>query len=704
MISESCGEILEQRFSGIPNEIFQRMKRQPGRKGIKYTKELKSFAMTLQYYSAKAYNFVRKSLNLALPHPSVIRRWYTRLPAEPGFTSIAFAAIKEKVRTAHNPLVCSLMLDEMAIRKHIQFDGKKFRGFVDLGTDYADDDSAPQAKDVLVFMAVCVNGSWKIPLGYFFIAGLNGSERANLVRLCVKSLSETGITVASLTCDGPSCHFAMLSSLGANLSTGNMVPSFPNPHNPANRIFVLLDACHMLKLVRNCIAEWGTLYDGDGGRISWDYVVNLAKLQSQEGLRLGNKLKNAHINWQQQKMKVALAAQTISSSVADAIDYCNKELKISEFKDSEATVAFLKNFDRIFDILNSRNPFGKGYKAPLKMSNQHLWQPFLADMKNYISNLKDSSGRYVLQSRRKTGFLGFLICIASTESLFESLVSSQLVKYLLMYKFSQDHLELFFCAVRGAGGFNNNPTCLQFTAAYKRLLLKLGIRISAGNCQQRDETSILDLMDHHRMLNDGVTLTDANLIRKYSLDEPRPAQCDHDYVHIPQDISLSEYKEQVVHYIAGYVSKSLKDKLRCIECKQKLCSPVTGTNSLLEFKNRGGLTRPSFSVVKICLEAEKCFQRMLRVTSGKLPHCRGMTSAVSTAVLKNVSIMPFFSDFNDHIHEAAVEDNHAVYLTKSISKTYCKIRFKHLGSEFNEMPPGDRIRQVLSKLILFQHQ
>ena len=38
-------------------------------------------------------------------------------------------------------VLCNLTLDEMAIRKSIQFDGKKFRGFVDMGTG-VDDDAA----------------------------------------------------------------------------------------------------------------------------------------------------------------------------------------------------------------------------------------------------------------------------------------------------------------------------------------------------------------------------------------------------------------------------------------------------------------------------------------------------------------------------------------------------------------------------------
>ena len=52
----------------------------------------------------------------------------------------------------------------MAIRKHVSWDGEKFRGYVDLGNDVEEDDSAPVAKDALVLMAVSVNNTWKVLL------------------------------------------------------------------------------------------------------------------------------------------------------------------------------------------------------------------------------------------------------------------------------------------------------------------------------------------------------------------------------------------------------------------------------------------------------------------------------------------------------------------------------------------------------------
>ena len=63
-------------------------------------------------------------------------------------------------------------------RKHIQ-DSLNFSiSFTDLGGHEIGDATARSAKaEVLVFMAVAINSSWRIPLGYFFVAGLSAKGK-----------------------------------------------------------------------------------------------------------------------------------------------------------------------------------------------------------------------------------------------------------------------------------------------------------------------------------------------------------------------------------------------------------------------------------------------------------------------------------------------------------------------------------------------
>ena len=322
LINSECAALLETAFSGVPLELMKRLLTQKEKKNPgAYPPELRSFAMTLKFYSAKAYNYVRESFNLGLPCASVIRSWYSSMNGEPGFTKDAMTALKAKVLAAKRDgqeVVCALMLDEMAIRKHVEWDGKKFRGFVDLGTGL-DDDSLPEATDALVFMAVSVNSSWKVPCGYFLVNGLTGEEKANLTKECITKLHDVGVKVVSFTCDGPTSHQSMLKALGARLSPDNLQAYFEHPCDPKAKIYVFLDACHMIKLVRNTMSDWKTLKDSEGNVINWRFLEELHKLQDTEGLHLANKLRARHIDWKPQKMKVNLAAQALSSSVADAL-------------------------------------------------------------------------------------------------------------------------------------------------------------------------------------------------------------------------------------------------------------------------------------------------------------------------------------------------------------------------------------------------
>ena len=69
-------------------------------------------------------------------------------------------------------------------------------------------------------------------------------------------------------------------------------------------------------------------------------------------------------------MKVNLAAQTPSSSVADALEYCEGKLQgMPQFKACSPTVKFICTFDRFFDILNSRNPLANNFNPLVPMLN-----------------------------------------------------------------------------------------------------------------------------------------------------------------------------------------------------------------------------------------------------------------------------------------------------------------------------------------------
>ena len=143
---------------------------------------------------------------------------------------------------------------------------KQFEGFEDLGDgDVSDNKKA--AGEALVFMAVGLNGHWKVPIGYFLINGISGEQQAALVREGLHHLHDAGIQVAAFVCDGCGTNHATAVHLGCNLLADQLKGTFPHPVT-SEPVAFLFDVCHMIKLMRNTLASEGKLHlppDEPGG-------------------------------------------------------------------------------------------------------------------------------------------------------------------------------------------------------------------------------------------------------------------------------------------------------------------------------------------------------------------------------------------------------------------------------------------------------
>ena len=116
--------LLEHNFSGVAENLFQNQMKNARitTYGHRYTDEIKQFAMTLHYYSPKAYDFVRKLL--ALPHPSSIKAWAASVDCNPGYLMNVIKCIGSQV--AKKPWMSDVVLivDAMAIHKDTTWDPK----------------------------------------------------------------------------------------------------------------------------------------------------------------------------------------------------------------------------------------------------------------------------------------------------------------------------------------------------------------------------------------------------------------------------------------------------------------------------------------------------------------------------------------------------------------------------------------------------
>lgn len=318
-----------------------------------YSPDERKFVLTMNHHSPKAYRFLRSKLNNCLPHPKTITQWYKCVDGEPGISAESMWLLEQKVANSDGQIVVALLMDEMSIKKKVDYNGQRVDGYVNIGQpeDIIAVDTTAVAKEALVFMVSSMEHRWKIPVAYYLINSLTSDDRRRLLVNCIECLQSIGIVVSSITFDGLYANQSMVKMLGCRFDEENMQTWFElNGQNVA----VLYDPCHMIKLIRNAFGEKKKFVDDEGKTISWQYIEELHKLQESEELHFANRLRGKHVHYENNKMKVHLATQLFSKSVADALEFCNK-LGLPQFEGSEATIRFIRNVNDSFDVLNSRS-------------------------------------------------------------------------------------------------------------------------------------------------------------------------------------------------------------------------------------------------------------------------------------------------------------------------------------------------------------
>lgn len=471
-----------------------------GRKGNEpFSEAVRTFCMSIHYYSPRTYVYLREKFNNNLPHSTTLRQWLnnSNIDAAPGLLNCALDVVQsraQKMRETGKVLICNLVFDEMAIRKNIQW-CQRTRCFVgyatfgahaldpnDVNTDETPDDF-PVANQAIVFMLSGISDYFQIPIAYYFIRSLDADYRLELLNLIIEEVTKRDIRIASITFDGYASNASMCKLLGADLKKE---PYFFN-QNTGDQINIILDPSHAEKLVRGILADYKIIYDGEKQSIEWEYFVKLVEYSENNSFGMTHKITKRHIDFKNRKMHVRTAVELLSNSVANALEYLMK-IGVPQFQGAAATIKFIRIFDKLFDIMNtSRILANNNYKCALNPDNKAEIFEFLVQTKEYISTLEivsKRSGKRVklIESSAKTGFRGYHMNIISVMDMYKRFVEEEgIISNLATYRLSQDHLEMTFGRIRSMNGCNDNPTAIQFKSAIRKLLHKCDIRISSSS-------------------------------------------------------------------------------------------------------------------------------------------------------------------------------------------------------------------------------
>ncbi|NXF49461.1 THAP9 transposase, partial [Oceanites oceanicus] len=682
-LSEETVSLLQAQFSAdLPCELHS------WRQMAEYSPEMRQFACILHLYHIKAYDYLRKIF--PLPHPYsltkqvFIHSWLSNNEAAAGFSNDIFLRLQEKVERGEQAYrYCALMVQDMPLQKQQEWDPQTQRliGFVDLGAGVLDADEAPLASEAIILMAVGISSPWTAPLGYFFVNSTTGHLLAQLLRQTINKLNNIGITVLAVTSGTTARGAETARALGIRIDPERIQCTFQHPPGSAHSITYFFDICHALQLIRNALQcfqkiEW--LSD----TVRWQHVVELAALQEQRVLEPCSPKSGGPGREESYHLKVNLATLLFSEGVADALEHLQK-LGLASFQNCSGTVKFVRLISRLCDVFHGRGPYSRGLKGPLLAGNYTKISHLFDEAKSFFVTLMDSMGRYVIKSKRRLGFLSFLLNAESLKWLYTNYMCPEGAPshHLLTYAFSLDPLELFLRALQQACGSSVSPTCTVFQAAYHKLLVSCSLAPGSPHSSGSGNMSLLDISLSRRR-----DLTLGSIRAQYNPAPGRTLATEYPYCaglllpgsalsNAVTDLSLHA---QSVTCTAGFVAEQLASDLQCEACLASLFESDESRlrcGSVLYIKKLGGVSLPSASMYHITSILEQVLNRCGKVGESNKNTKLWHLSLEQKVFQELLGESPLFPTLTNHLFDGELcVNNHYTVLVKEITRCYLNIR------------------------------
>ncbi|XP_064272877.1 DNA transposase THAP9 isoform X3 [Passer domesticus] len=600
--------------------------------------------------------------------------WLSNNEAAAGFSSDIFLQLQEKVERGDQACrYCAVLVQDVSLQKQQQWDpqSKQLMGFVDLGAGVLDADEAPLASEAIILMAVGIWSPWTAPLGYFLVSSTSGCFLAQLLRQAIHKLNSVGIVVLAVTAGASARGAETARALGIRIDPKRIQCTFQHPPGSAHSIAYFFDVRHALLLIRNALqcfqkVEWL------GDPVWWQHVVELANLGEQKVLESGRAGSKGSYH-----LKVNLASLLFSEGAAEALEHLQK-LGLASFQNCSGTVKFVRLMSSLCNVFYGRGPYGK---EPLLAGNYTKISNLFDEARSCFVNLTDSVGRYIIKSKRKLGFLSFLLNAESLKWLSSNHTCPKGTPshHLHTRAFSLDPLEQFLRALQQACGSSGSPTCAVFQAAYHKLLASCSL--APGSPPSSGPASPWDVA-----LSQGRAVTLGSIRAQCHPAPGRTVAPEHPYstgLLLPSsalsdaltDLSLCA---QSLTCMAGWVAEQLALDLQCEACLASLFEADESRlrcRSVLYVKKLGGVSLPSASVHHITSISEQVLNRYSKVGGAnkntKLWHLC-LEQKVFQELLEE---SPLFPTLTKHLFEEELSiNNHYTLLVKEITRCYLNLR------------------------------
>eukprot|EP00794_Sanderia_malayensis_P002843 gene2843-3288_t len=124
-------------------------------------------------------------------------------------------------------------------------------------------------------------------------------------------------------------------------------------------------------------------------------------------------------------------------------------------------------------------------------------------------------------------------------------------KFVLTDKLLQDHIELLFSFIQSKEGWNNNPNVLQLKYALRNMILRNKITASNNaNCHVFEQNTIIPVFKNN-----------------VSSNMERDGDDESTILYMIDNIDKSEFRENTLFYILGYIVSKLVKNILCENCQ-----------------------------------------------------------------------------------------------------------------------------------------
>lgn len=255
------------------------------------------------------------------------------------------------------------------------------------------------------------------------------------------------------------------------------------------------------------------------------------------------------------------------------------------------------------------------------------------------------------------------------------------------YYLQQDPLEILFGKIRALGRFNCNPTCEQFSAAFRKLLGYNTIMYSKySNCNLTENFP-------SNPYSNILSVTSRRLAKSFSVD---------DYIHVSEEdienlyeqldeISAKENQclENLSDSSIATVAKLIEQRIttskqfNCLLCKRIFDENMDKADSFVGAKLDG---KPCQSTFEICKQADRFLKSELLKESVNF-------KIIFHEIMNCLNFEQLYNntDFTEHLE-------HKVYLIRYVTDEYARIKGTHIAKIETFKQHEKALRSKLHKL------